>query len=87
MKIFIYGETGCGKSSLLDLILGLKPNEGQIIINGKEIQSKFSFSKILGYVPQNVFLFDDTLKNNITLFKEANKNFFNQCLKISRLRN
>lgn len=87
-KIFIYGETGCGKSTLLDLILGLKkPNEGQIIINGKEISStNYSFNKILGYVPQNVFLFDDTLKNNITLFKEVDdKNFFNQCLKIARL--
>ena len=87
-KIFIYGETGCGKSTLLDLILGLKkPNEGQIFINGKEISNiNYSFNKILGYVPQNVFLFDDTLKNNITLFKEVDdKNLFNQCLKISRL--
>ena len=87
-KIFIYGETGCGKSTLLDLILGLKRiDSGKLIINKTDFSNTdFSMNKILGYVPQNVFLFDQTIKNNITLFqKQINDINFNNCLKITRL--
>lgn len=87
-KIFIYGETGCGKSTLLDLILGLKRiDSGKLTINKDDYSYKeFSMNKILGYVPQNVFLFDQTIKNNISLFKEKiNENYFKNCLKITRL--
>ena len=72
-KIFIYGETGCGKSTLLDLILGLKRiDSGKLIINKTDFSNTdFSMNKILGYVPQNVFLFDQTIKI-ILLYSKSN---------------
>jgi ABC-type bacteriocin/lantibiotic exporter with double-glycine peptidase domain len=64
----IYGGNGSGKSTLLNIILGLlKPTNGRILINGSEKQYKdliFKSNRI-GYVPQNIYLLDDTLKNNI----------------------
>jgi ATP-binding cassette, subfamily B, bacterial PglK len=66
-RIGIIGKTGCGKTTFIDLLLGLiKPIEGLIILdddNINEIDS--SWKNILGYVPQEVFLLDDTIKNNI----------------------
>ena len=73
---------------MLDLILGLKRiDSGKLIINKTDFSNTdFSMNKILGYVPQNVFLFDQTIKNNITLFqKQINDINFNNCLKITRL--
>tara|TARA_B110000305_G_C19322578_1_gene579699 strand:- start:256 stop:1068 length:813 start_codon:yes stop_codon:yes gene_type:complete len=68
-KIYcLVGETGCGKSTLMDIILGLlNPNEGKIIINNKTELSQnndFWFNKI-SYVPQEPFLLNETFKNNI----------------------
>lgn len=64
----IYGGNGSGKSTLLNIILGLlKPTNGRILINGSEKQYKdliFKSNRI-GYVPQNIYLLDDTIKNNI----------------------
>ncbi len=68
-KVGIIGKTGSGKSTLLDLTLGLlKPQKGKILINGKELNNEHAnWKKILGYVPQNIYLLDDTILNNITL--------------------
>tara|TARA_B110000305_G_C19376116_1_gene607066 strand:+ start:318 stop:935 length:618 start_codon:yes stop_codon:yes gene_type:complete len=58
-KIYcLKGESGSGKSTFLDLILGLKNfTDGKIIINCKEDE--------IGYVPQECYLLDNTIKNNI----------------------
>ena len=68
-KVGIIGKTGSGKSTLLDLSLGLlKPQKGNILINGKElIGYNANWKNVLGYVPQNIYLLDDTILNNITL--------------------
>ena len=65
--IGIIGESGAGKSTLLDLLLGLNlPSSGQILIDGKEIgECLREWQKGIGYVPQEVFLTDDSLKRNI----------------------
>ena len=65
--IGIIGESGAGKSTLLDLLLGLNlPSSGQILIDGKEIRECLrEWQKGIGYVPQEVFLTDDSLKRNI----------------------
>ena len=71
-KILLSGPTGSGKSTLIDLILGLqKPSSGKILVDGKEVSEiGDSWINILGYVPQSIFLFDDTIKNNIKYAKE-----------------
>ncbi len=65
---YIIGSSGSGKSTILDLILGLiYPQKGKISVGEiklNQTNSKF-WHKNFGYVGQNVFLLDDTIKNNI----------------------
>ncbi len=65
--IGIIGETGSGKSTLVDLMIGLlKPTRGTITVDGKNIsQNLEDWRGILGYVPQNFYLLDESIKNNI----------------------
>ena len=66
-SVGIIGRSGAGKSTLVDIILGLlKPKSGQIIIDGENIDEKKNiWQKQIGYVPQNIYLLDDTIKSNI----------------------
>jgi len=63
------GESGSGKTTLIDIILGLfDPKKGEIKINGKNNLSLVeNFENAVGYVPQDIFLVDDTILFNITL--------------------
>lgn len=65
--IGIVGASGSGKSTLVDLINGLlKPTKGSITVDGKEIDEFIkSWQKTIGYVGQDIFLIDDTIKANI----------------------
>jgi ATP-binding cassette, subfamily B, bacterial PglK len=65
--IGIKGESGLGKSTLIDLILGLKkPQSGEIIVDNKNINLDInSWQNKISYVPQEIFVMDDTIKNNI----------------------
>ena len=67
--IGIMGLSGSGKSTLVDLMLGLlNPSEGKIKVDDIEISSSLrSWHSQIGYVPQVIFLIDDTLRNNIAL--------------------
>jgi ATP-binding cassette subfamily B protein len=69
----ILGKTGSGKSTILDLIGRLYDiDNGNILIDGKKIPelNLFSLRESIGYVPQDAFLFSDTIKNNIKFGKE-----------------
>jgi len=68
-SVGIVGATGAGKSTLLDIILGLlEPDSGSVTVDGRDIHSAIAtWQKQIGYVPQMVYLFDDTLKHNIAL--------------------
>jgi ATP-binding cassette subfamily B protein len=69
----ILGKTGSGKSTILDLIGRLYDvDNGNIIIDGKSIKELHlnSLRESIGYVPQDAFLFSDTIKNNIKFGKE-----------------
>ncbi len=61
------GTSGSGKSTLIDIILGLlTPTKGKIKLDGIEINSNNnSWRTLVGYVPQNIFLADDNIRNNI----------------------
>ena len=67
-KIGIVGSTGSGKTTLVDILLGLlKPTNGDISLDGSEI-SKLGlreWQNSIGYVPQNIFLSDKTIAENI----------------------
>ena len=71
----IYGKSGSGKSTLLKILLGLiKPTKGNILSDGEDISSYInSWQQIIGFVPQNVYIMDDTLENNVSMLSERNK--------------
>ncbi|NND09643.1 MAG: ABC transporter ATP-binding protein [Flavobacteriaceae bacterium] len=69
----IIGKTGSGKSTILDLIGRLYDiDEGSILIDGNPIEQLHitDLRESIGYVPQDAFLFSDTIKNNIKFGKE-----------------
>ncbi len=69
----ILGKTGSGKSTLLSLISRMyDATEGQVKIDGKEISqlNLFDLRNSIGIVPQDAFLFSDSIKNNIKFGKE-----------------
>lgn len=66
-SIGFVGSSGAGKTTFIDLFLGLlKPDSGQICYGGKNIQDcPESWGHKLGYIPQNIYLADDTIRRNI----------------------
>lgn len=89
-RVGIFGQSGIGKSTLIDLIAGfLLPTEGEIVINeDKSYKKLINYKNILGYVPQNTFYYDADLISNITLGRETNnKNTINNILRICLLEN
>ena len=67
-KVGIVGTTGSGKTTLVDIILGLfQPQQGSLRVDGRIIKNDLSKSwrRQIGYVPQHIFLSDDTIEANI----------------------
>jgi ABC-type multidrug transport system fused ATPase/permease subunit len=67
-SIAFVGSTGCGKTTLVDIILGLlEPQSGRLFVDEAEIngENTKNWQKNLGYVPQSIYLTDDTIRNNI----------------------
>jgi ABC-type multidrug transport system fused ATPase/permease subunit len=76
-SVGIIGETGSGKSTLANLLIGLlEPNEGDVVVDSLNIKSNLSsWHKKIGYVPQSVYLTDDTIRKNIAFgLREENIN-------------
>lgn len=66
-SVAFIGESGAGKTTLVDIMLGLlNPNQGNITVDGKDIfENLNSWHKTIGYIPQSIYLMDDSIKNNI----------------------
>ncbi|NBV56659.1 MAG: ABC transporter ATP-binding protein [Bacteroidetes bacterium] len=91
-KIGIIGATGSGKSTIAKILMGIyEPSKGSILIDGIPIQeySKTSLSSIFGYVSQDIFLFSDSIKNNILMGSESELDYANldSVIKCSELEN
>lgn len=74
-KYAIVGESGCGKSTLIKLLMRYyKDYNGDILIDNKDIHKIFSndLYKNMSMIQQNVFMFDDSIKENIKLFANYN---------------
>jgi ABC-type bacteriocin/lantibiotic exporter with double-glycine peptidase domain len=65
--IGLMGKTGSGKSTLANILIGLLNfNDGKIISDGTELKKKkINWKESIGYVPQNIFLINDTIRRNI----------------------
>jgi ABC-type multidrug transport system fused ATPase/permease subunit len=63
------GLSGSGKSTLIDIMLGLlEPQSGSVLINGQTLENvKQSWQQQIGYIPQTIFLMDDSLRRNIAI--------------------
>jgi ATP-binding cassette, subfamily B, bacterial PglK len=84
------GVTGSGKTTLADLILGLlKPKRGIIKVDNIDIQENLrGWQKNIGYIPQSIYLSDDTIRNNIAFGlseEEIDKKQLNNAVKIAQL--
>lgn len=74
-SVGLIGESGAGKSTLADIILGLlRPEEGEILLDGINIKDLGTdWNAIVGYVPQTIYLIDDTVRKNVAFGMEDNK--------------
>lgn len=83
------GYSGVGKTTLFNLILGfLKPQEGEILIDGTPLtpENRKSWLKHIGYVPQEVFIFNGSIAENIALgYKDIDEEKVNKVLKMVSL--
>lgn len=74
--IGIIGESGSGKSTLLDILMGFQlPTKGNVLIDNKLIQKQNikGWHSNFSHVPQNIFLLQDTILNNIIFFNKEKK--------------
>ncbi len=73
--IGILGPSGSGKSTLLNVIMGiLKQTRGNIRVFDNKNEYRISdYQKLIGYVPQNIYLMDDTIENNIAFGEDVNE--------------
>lgn len=84
----IVGASGSGKSTLLNLLLGTYDNyTGSLLFDGTEAKeiSADSFYDFANLISQNVFLFDDTIQNNITLFRDFSADRISEAVQKSGL--
>jgi len=81
------GESGSGKTTFVDILLGLlTPQKGQILVDGIDISENIhGWQKLIGYVPQNIYLADTSLKKNIALGQEEKDININNILKAVNL--
>ena len=89
-KIGIYGKTGSGKSTLIDLIIGLiNPTKGSLLIDEKIIdkQNSQSWRKNISHVPQFIYLSDNTIAENIAFGIPYNEIDFEKLYKVARMAN
>jgi len=86
----IVGSTGSGKTTLIDLILGLLvPESGFISLDGVEINKHniSAWQNNIGYVPQSIYLTDDTIEANIAFAKSRDKINIDKAIKAAKMAN
>jgi len=84
----IVGTTGSGKTTFIDILLGLlRPTKGDIIVDGLMINNKnlSAWQRMLGYVPQEIFLSDASVAENIAFGVPKEKIDFNRVMECARV--
>ena len=72
-SVGIVGASGAGKTTAVDILLGLlHPQQGQVLVDGIDIADDIrGWHDQIGYIPQMIFMLDDTIRNNICFGEEA----------------
>ena len=86
----LVGSTGCGKTTTIDIILGLlEPQKGTLEVDGKVIteQNSRAWQRSIGYVPQHIYLSDDTVMANIAFGVEPKDINYDMIKKVSKIAN
>ncbi len=89
----LVGSTGCGKTTTVDIMLGLlEPQKGTLEVDGRVIsrQNTRAWQRLIGYVPQHIYLSDDTVMANIAFGvdpKDINQDIVQEVSKIANLHN
>ena len=87
-KVAFIGESGSGKSTIVDIIIGLyRPISGTITIDniGLDNENLSSWRKKIGYIPQSVYLFDGTVGENVSFGNTYKKEKVENCLKQAKI--
>jgi ATP-binding cassette, subfamily B, bacterial PglK len=87
-KIALIGDSGSGKSTLVDLIVGiLRPISGKVKVDGRPISESnmMMWRDKVGYIPQDIYLFDGSVCENITLNHDVDKNRVIDVLKKAKI--
>ncbi|MEG2282574.1 MAG: ATP-binding cassette domain-containing protein, partial [Rikenellaceae bacterium] len=80
-RLLISGQSGCGKTTLLRLLMGFyTPQSGSVTIDGKPMSD--GWQREIGYVSQEIFIMDDTLLANITMESDKEKVDFEKLEKV-----
>ena len=74
-SVGIMGPSGAGKSTIVDILLGLlHVQEGEILCDGRDIFSNYdSWLSLIGYIPQSIYLIDESIRNNIAFGIDEDK--------------
>lgn len=89
-KVGFVGTTGSGKTTIIDIILGLlEPKKGTLEVDGILINNsnKRNWQRLIGYVPQNIYLLDQSIAENIALGVEASEIDQDHIEKVSKIAN
>lgn len=87
-KVAFVGESGSGKTTLVDLITGLyKPKNGNVYLDDIKLEDKNIgyWRQSIGYIPQEVYLFDGTIADNVVFNREYNEERLIESLKKARI--
>ncbi|EEP2039249.1 ABC transporter ATP-binding protein [Campylobacter coli] len=87
-KIAFIGKSGCGKSTLVDIIIGLlSPREGRVLVDKNELNMKNvkNYRQKIGYIPQNIYLFNDSIAKNISFGDEVDEEKLQRVIKQANL--
>ena len=73
-----------GKTTLINILLGLlQPTKGEMLVDGKKIKNNLKgWQKMIGYVPQDVYIMDDTIKKILLLLYQRNKSIKNRLYRL-----
>jgi ATP-binding cassette subfamily B protein/ATP-binding cassette subfamily C protein len=87
-SVAITGESGGGKSTLVDILIGVnRPTSGALYVDGEKVTNENirSWRNRIGYIPQSIYLFDGTIAENVTFSSKYNEEHLIKVLKMANV--